>query len=64
LDSINAKVEQFKKRFHEQRRQTKKNQDSMLAVQKESLYVQEQNNYLEKEIGFLEKSDENQQLIL
>lgn len=40
----------FKKRFMEQRRQTKMNQSEMAVLQSQQLKLGEQSNYLEKEI--------------
>ena len=60
---IAQKIELFKQRFHEQRRQTKKNQEKQNKIEKDVNLVVEQCNYLEKENQDLKKVDENQQLI-
>ena len=56
---IAQKIELFKQRFHEQRRQTKKNQEKQNKIEKDVNLVVEQCNYLEKENQDLKKVDEN-----
>ena len=60
---IAQKIELFKTRLHEQRRQTKSNQERQSQIEKEINKVVEKCNYLEKENQQLRKLDENQQLI-
>ena len=64
IELLNQKMDLFKKRFTEQRKQTKLNQQQMQQCSREQLVLQEQANDLEKEIQTLEKCDENQQLIV
>ena len=60
---INNKIEQFKLKFHEQRRQTKRHQELQAKIERDIKHVVEQCNYLEKENQHLKKMSENNQLI-
>lgn len=64
MEAINRKMELFKQRFHEQRRETKANSAEMAQAQCRLQELTEKQNYLEKEIQSLAKQDENQQLIV
>lgn len=60
---IANKIELFKQKFHEQRRQTKKHQEMKAKIERDVKHVVEQFNYLEKENQNLKKLSENNQLI-
>ena len=60
---INGKIEQFKERFKDQRRQTKRHQELQAKIERDVKHVVEQCNYLEKENQNLKKVSENNQLI-
>jgi len=60
---IASKIELFKHKFHEQRRQTKKHQELQAKIERDVKHVVEQCNYLEKENQHLKKLSENNQLI-
>ena len=60
---INKKIEQFKQKFHEQRRMTKKHQEMQAKIERDVKHVVEQCNYLEKENQHLKKVSENNHLI-
>ena len=53
---IANKIDQFKQRFHEQRRQTMKHHDMQARLEKDIKHVVEQCNYLEKENQSLKKN--------
>ena len=60
---VSNKIELFKTKFHEQRRQTKKHQELRAKIERDVKHVAEQCNYLEKENQHLKKLSENNQLI-